>query len=458
MSENKIPYKIYLEENEMPKAWYNVRAHMKNKPAPLLNPATLKPMTAEELAPVFCDELIKQELDDTTAYFEIPEEIRNFYKMYRPSPLVRAYCLEEKLQTPAKIYYKFEGNNTSGSHKLNSAIAQAYYAKKQGLKGVTTETGAGQWGTARSMACAYLGLDCKVYMVKVSYEQKPFRREVMRTYGASVTPSPSMETEVGRKILAEHPGTTGSLGCAISEAVEVATKTEGYRYVLGSVLNQVLLHQSVIGLEAKAALDKYGVKPDIIIGCAGGGSNLGGLISPFMGEKLRGEADYRIVAVEPASCPSFTRGKYAYDFCDTGMVCPLAKMYTLGSGFIPSANHAGGLRYHGMSSTLSQLYDDGLMEARSVQQTEVFEAAEYFARVEGILPAPESAHAIKAAIDEAVKCKENNEEKTILFGLTGTGYFDMVAYEKFNDGVMDDYIPSDDEIKASLEKLPNVNI
>ena len=458
MSENKIPYKIYLEENEMPKAWYNVRAHMKNKPAPLLNPATLKPMTAEELAPVFCDELIKQELDDTTAYFEIPEEIRNFYKMYRPSPLVRAYCLEEKLQTPAKIYYKFEGNNTSGSHKLNSAIAQAYYAKKQGLKGVTTETGAGQWGTALSMACAYLGLDCKVYMVKVSYEQKPFRREVMRTYGASVTPSPSMETEVGRKILAEHPGTTGSLGCAISEAVEVATKTEGYRYVLGSVLNQVLLHQSVIGLEAKAALDKYGVKPDIIIGCAGGGSNLGGLISPFMGEKLRGEADYRIVAVEPASCPSFTRGKYAYDFCDTGMVCPLAKMYTLGSGFIPSANHAGGLRYHGMSSTLSQLYDDGLMEARSVQQTEVFEAAEYFARVEGILPAPESAHAIKAAIDEAVKCKENNEEKTILFGLTGTGYFDMVAYEKFNDGVMDDYIPSDDEIKASLEKLPNVNI
>ena len=457
MSEKKIPYKIYLEENEMPKAWYNMRADMKNKPAPLLNPGTLEPMKAEELAPVFCDELIKQELDDTTAYFEIPEGIREFYKMYRPSPLVRAYCLEKKLQTPAKIYYKFEGNNTSGSHKLNSAIAQAYYAKKQGLKGVTTETGAGQWGTALSMACSYFDLDCKVYMVKVSYEQKPFRREVMRTYGASVTPSPSMETEIGRKILAEHPGTTGSLGCAISEAVEKATKSEGYRYVLGSVLNQVLLHQSVIGLESKTALDKYGVKPDVIIGCAGGGSNLGGLISPFMGEKLRGEADYRIIAVEPASCPSFTRGKFAYDFCDTGMVCPLAKMYTLGCDFIPSANHAGGLRYHGMSSTLSKLYDDGLMEAVSVQQTDVFKAAEYFARIEGILPAPESAHAIKVAIDEAVKCRENNEEKTILFGLTGTGYFDLVAYEKFNDGVMSDNIPTDEEIAVSLAKLSKVD-
>ncbi|MGN0563172.1 MAG: TrpB-like pyridoxal phosphate-dependent enzyme [Candidatus Heritagella sp.] len=452
----KIPYKIYLEESEMPKSWYNLRADMKNKPAPLLNPATHQPMKPEELAGVFCEELVKQELDDTTAYFAIPEEIRNFYRMYRPSPLVRAYCLEEKLQTPAKIYYKFEGNNTSGSHKLNSAIAQAYYAKKQGLKGVTTETGAGQWGTALSMACSYFGLDCKVYMVKVSYEQKPFRREVMRTYGASVTPSPSMETVVGRKILAEHPGTTGSLGCAISEAVEVATSTEGYRYVLGSVLNQVLLHQSVIGLETKAALDKYGIKPDIIIGCAGGGSNLGGLIAPFMGEKLRGEADYRFIAVEPASCPSLTRGKYAYDFCDTGMVCPLAKMYTLGSGFIPSPNHAGGLRYHGMSSTLSQLYADGLMEATSVEQTAVFQAAEQFARVEGILPAPESSHAIRVAIDEALKCKETGEEKTIVFGLTGTGYFDMVAYEKFHDGKMVDYIPTDEELQASFAKLPKV--
>ena len=452
----KIPYKIYLEESEMPKSWYNLRADMKNKPAPLLNPATHQPMKPEELAGVFCEELVKQELDDTTAYFAIPEEIRNFYRMYRPSPLVRAYCLEEKLQTPAKIYYKFEGNNTSGSHKLNSAIAQAYYAKKQGLKGVTTETGAGQWGTALSMACSYFGLDCKVYMVKVSYEQKPFRREVMRTYGASVTPSPSMESAVGRKILAEHPGTTGSLGCAISEAVEVATSTEGYRYVLGSVLNQVLLHQSVIGLETKAALDKYGIKPDIIIGCAGGGSNLGGLIAPFMGEKLRGEADYRFIAVEPASCPSLTRGKYAYDFCDTGMVCPLAKMYTLGSGFIPSPNHAGGLRYHGMSSTLSQLYADGLMEATSVEQTAVFQAAEQFARVEGILPAPESSHAIRVAIDEALKCKETGEEKTIVFGLTGTGYFDMVAYEKFHDGKMVDYIPTDEELQTSFAKLPKV--
>ena len=455
-TDGNIPYKIYLEESELPKQWYNVRADMKNKPAPLLNPATLKPMTAEDLKPVFCDELIRQELDDTTAYFDIPDDIRNFYKMYRPAPLVRAYCLEEKLDTPAKIYYKFEGNNTSGSHKLNSAIAQAYYAKMQGLKGVTTETGAGQWGTALSMACAYFGLDCKVYMVKVSYEQKPFRREVMRTYGASVTPSPSETTEVGRKILAEHPGTTGSLGCAISEAVETAVKTDGYRYVLGSVLSQVLLHQSVIGLETKAALDKYGIKPDIIIGCAGGGSNLGGLISPFMGEKLRGEADYRFIAVEPASCPSLTRGRYAYDFCDTGMVCPLAKMYTLGSNFIPSANHAGGLRYHGMSSVLSQLYDDGLMEAVSVGQTSVFEAAEEFARVEGILPAPESSHAIKVAIDEALKCKETGEEKTIVFGLTGTGYFDMVAYEKFHDGKMVDYIPTDEELEASFARMPKV--
>lgn len=453
----EIPYKIYLEESEMPKAWYNLRADMVNKPAPLLNGETLEPMTKEELSEVFCDELVKQELDDTTAYFEIPEEIRDFYKMYRPAPLVRAYCLEKKLDTPAKIYYKFEGNNTSGSHKLNSAIAQAYYAKMQGLKGVTTETGAGQWGTALSMACSYFGLDCKVYMVKVSYEQKPFRREVMRTYGAAVTPSPSMNTEIGKKILAEHPGTTGSLGCAISEAVEVASKTEGYRYVLGSVMNQVMLHQSIIGLETKAALDKYGVKADIIIGCAGGGSNLGGLIAPFMGEKIKNGADYRIIAVEPKSCPSFTRGVYAYDYCDTGKVCPLQKMHTLGSGFIPSSSHAGGLRYHGMSSTLSQLYHDGLMEAVSVKQTEVFAAAEEFARVEGILPAPESAHAIKVAIDEAKKCKETGEEKTIVFGLTGTGYFDMFAYERFHDGKMDDYVPSDEEIKASLDKLPEVN-
>ena len=455
--EKNIPYKIYLEENELPKQWYNVRADMKNKPAPILNPATNKPITKEELKPIFCDALIDQELDDTTAYFDIPQEIQDFYKMYRPAPLVRAYFLEKALGTPAKIYYKFEGNNTSGSHKLNSAIAQAYYAKQQGLKGVTTETGAGQWGTALSMACAFFGLDCKVYMVKVSYEQKPFRREVMRTYGANVTPSPSETTEVGKKILAEFPGTTGSLGCAISEAVEAAVTHEGYRYVLGSVLSQVLLHQSIIGKEKKTAMDKFGIKPDIIIGCAGGGSNLGGLISPFMGEKLRGEADYRFIAVEPASCPSLTRGKFAYDFCDTGKVCPLQKMYTLGSGFIPSPNHAGGLRYHGMSGTLSQLYHDGLMEATSFEQTEVFEAAELFARVEGTLPAPESSHAIKAAIHEALKCKETGEEKTILFGLTGTGYFDMVAYQKFNDGEMTDYIPTDEEIEKSLKNLPKVD-
>ena len=456
MASENIPYKIYLNEDEMPRAWYNVRADMKVKPAPLRNPVTGAPMTFDDLRPVFCDELIRQELDNDDRESPIPDEIRDFYKMYRPSPLVRAYCLEKQLQTPAKIYYKFEGNNTSGSHKLNSAIAQAYYAKQQGLRGVTTETGAGQWGTALSMACAYLGLDCKVYMVKCSYEQKPFRREVMRTYGASVTPSPSTETEIGRRILAEHPGTTGSLGCAISEAVEVAASTPGYRYVLGSVLNQVLLHQSVIGLETKAALDKYGVVPDIIIGCAGGGSNLGGLISPFMGEKLRGERDYRFIAVEPASCPSFTRGKFAYDFCDTGKVCPLAKMYTLGSGFIPSPNHAGGLRYHGMSPVLSQLYHDGYMEARAVEQTKVFEAAEQFARIEGILPAPESSHAIRVAIDEAVRCRETGEEKTIVFGLTGTGYFDMVAYEKFHNGEMSDFIPTDAQLAESFASLPQV--
>ena len=452
----KIPYKIYLEENEIPTQWYNVRADMKTKPAPLINPGTGQPLTLEDLNPIFCEDLNKQELDNNTPYFDIPEEIQNFYKMYRPSPLVRAYFLEKALGTPAKIYYKFEGNNTSGSHKLNSAIAQAYYAKKQGLKGVTTETGAGQWGTALSMACAYFGLDCRVYMVKCSYEQKPFRREVMRTYGATVTPSPSLTTEVGRKILADHPDTTGSLGCAISEAVEAAVTSDGYRYVLGSVLNQVLLHQTVIGLEAKTAMDKYGIKPDIIIGCAGGGSNLGGLVSPFIGQMLRGEADYKVIAVEPASCPSFTRGKYAYDFCDTGMICPLAKMYTLGSQFIPSANHAGGLRFHGMSPILSQLYHDGLFEARAVEQTQVFDAATQFARVEGVLPAPESSHAIRVAIDEALKCKETGEEKTILFGLTGTGYFDLYAYEQYNNGTMTDIIPSDEVIKEYLDKLPKV--
>ena len=455
-TQNDIPYKTYLTEDELPAAWYNLRADMKTKPAPLLSPATGKPVTAGELGRVFCDELVRQELDDTTPWFPIPDEIRDFYRMFRPSPLIRAYFLERALGTPAKIYYKFEGNNTSGSHKLNSAIAQAYYAKAQGLKGVTTETGAGQWGTALSMACAFFGLDCRVYMVKCSYEQKPFRREVMRTYGASVTPSPSMETEIGRKINAEHPGTTGSLGCAISEAVEKAVTTEGYRYVLGSVLAQVLLHQSIIGLEAKTAMDKYGVKPDVIIGCAGGGSNLGGLISPFMGEKLRGEKDYRFIAVEPASCPSLTRGRYAYDFCDTGRVCPLQKMYTLGHDFIPSANHAGGLRYHGMSASLSELYAQGLMEARAVEQTSVFAAAQQFARTEGILPAPESSHAIRAAIDEALRCKAEGKEETILFGLTGTGYFDMVAYQKFNDHEMSDYIPTDAELEASFAKLPKI--
>ena len=453
---SEAPYKTYLAESELPTAWYNLRADMKKKTAPLLNPATKKPVTAAELEQVFCRECVKQELDDTTPYIPIPQPVLDFYKMYRPSPLIRAYFLEKALGTPAKIYYKFEGNNTSGSHKLNSAIAQAYYAKEQGLTDVTTETGAGQWGTALSMASAFFGLNCHVYMVKCSYEQKPFRREVMRTYGADVTPSPSLTTEIGKKINAEHPGTTGSLGCAISEAVEAQSKLPNARYLLGSVLSQVCLHQSIIGLETQAALKKLGVKPDVIIGCAGGGSNLAGLIAPFMGEKLRGEADYRFIAVEPASCPSLTRGVYAYDYCDTGRVCPLQKMYTLGSSFIPSASHAGGLRYHGMSSMLSELYDQKLMEARSVKQTEVFEAATLFARTEGTLPAPESSHAIRVAIDEALRCKKEGKSETIVFGLTGTGYFDMVGYGKFNDGQMGDYIPTDADLAAGLATLPTV--
>lgn len=451
---NEIPYKTFLSEDELPRAWYNVRAVMPEKCPPLLNPATRQPVTVEELSRVFCEELARQELDDVNEFIPIPEEVLDFYKMFRPSPLVRAYCLEQALGTPAHIYYKFEGNNTSGSHKLNSAVPQAYYAKRQGLKGVTTETGAGQWGTALSMACAFFHLECHVYMVKCSYEQKPHRREVMRTYGAAVTPSPSSTTEVGRRILAENPGTSGSLGCAISEAVEVAVKTPGYRYVLGSVLNQVLLHQSIIGLETKTALDKYGITPDVVIGCAGGGSNLGGLISPFVADRLRGRTGTRFVAVEPAACPSLTRGKYAYDFCDTGKVCPLAKMYTLGSGYMPAAIHAGGLRYHGMSTVLSELHARGILEAISVPQSTVFKMAELFARSEGILPAPESGHAIYGAIQEALRCKEEGKAENIVFGLSGTGYFDMVAYGNYNDGKMQDYLPGDEEIAASLAKLP----
>lgn len=457
MSDKTVPTKIYLTENEIPRQWYNVRAAMKEKHDPFLNPATLKPCTADDLRGVFCDELIEQELNQTDEYIDIPEGIVEFYKMFRPSPMVRAYWLEKLLDTPAHIYYKFEGNNTSGSHKLNSAVAQVYYAKQQGLTHLTTETGAGQWGTALSMACAFYGIDLTVYMVKVSSEQKPHRKEVMRTYGANVVASPSDTTEVGRKILAEFPTTGGSLGCAISEAIEKAVKTENCKYVLGSVLDHVVLHQSIIGLESKAALEKYGVTPDIIIGCAGGGSNLGGLISPFMGDKLKGKNDIRFIAVEPASCPSLTRGKYVYDFGDTGKTTPLMRMYTLGCGFMPSANHAGGLRYHGMSPIISKLYHDGYMEAVSVEQTKVFEAAEKFARCEGILPAPESAHAISVAIDEALKCKERNEKKTILFGLTGTGYFDMTAYKAYNDGTMTDYIPTDEDLQRGFASILDIS-
>lgn len=453
---SNIPYKIYLEEKEMPKAWHNVRAAMIEKPDPFINPGTGKPCTADDLKPVFCDDLIAQELNNTDEYIPIPQEISDFYKMYRPSPLVRAYNLEKALGTPAKIYYKFEGTNTSGSHKLNSAAAQVYYAKKQGLTSLTTETGAGQWGTALAMACAFYKMDLTVYMVKVSAEQKPYRKAVIETYGGKVIPSPSNTTEAGRKILAENPGTGGSLGCAISEAMETALKTDGCRYVLGSVLNHVLLHQSVIGEETKIACDKYGIEPDVIIGCAGGGSNLGGLISPFMADKIRGKNNIEFIAVEPASCPSLTRGKYALDFGDTGKTTPLMRMYTLGSGFMPSPNHSGGLRYHGMSPIVSKLYHDGYISARSVEQTKVFDAATFFARTEGTLPAPESSHAIRAAMDEAIRCKETGEEKTILFGLTGTGYFDMAAYQAYLDGTMTDYIPTDEELQKGFDSLPKI--
>lgn len=454
--EKKVPYKIYLSEDEIPKYWYNVRADMKEKHEPFLHPGTLQPCTAEDLYPVFCKELVKQELDQENRYIEIPEGIREFYKMYRPSPLVRAYYLERLLDTPAEIYYKFEGNNTSGSHKLNSAVAQAYYAKQEGLTSLTTETGAGQWGSALSMACAFYDIDLTVYMVKVSSEQKPYRKELIQTYGANLIPSPSNTTTIGRKILAENPGTGGSLGCAISEAIEVALSKKNCRYVLGSVLDHVILHQSIIGQECKTAMDKYGIKPDIIIGCAGGGSNLGGLIAPFMGERLNGGNDIRFIAVEPASCPSLSRGKYAYDFGDTGKTTPLMKMYTLGCGYIPSPNHAGGLRYHGMSPILSKLFDQGYVEATSVEQTKIFDAATMFARVEGILPAPESAHAIQVAVDEALKCKETGEKKTILFGLTGTGYFDMAAYTAYNNKTMTDYIPTDADLETGFATIPNI--
>ena len=456
MAKKPIPYKIYLSEDEIPKQWYNLNAAMKRKHDPFLNPATLEPCTADDLRPVFCDDCVEQELNRTDLYIDIPEEIRSFYKMYRPSPLVRAYCLEKALGTPAEIYYKFEGNNTSGSHKLNSAVAQAYYAKKQGLKSITTETGAGQWGTALSMAASYFGLDLTVYMVKVSSEQKPNRKEVMRTYGAQVIASPSDTTAAGRKILAEFPGTGGSLGCAISEAVERAVTSDSCRYVLGSVLDHVVLHQSVIGLESKAALEKYGVQPDMIIGCCGGGSNFGGLIAPFMGDKIAGKNNIEFVGVEPASCPSLTRGRYVYDFCDSAKITPLAKMYTLGSGFMPSPNHAGGLRYHGMSPIVSELYHEGYMRAVAVEQTKVFEAAEQFARIEGILPAPESSHAIRVAVDEALRCKETGEKKVILFGLTGTGYFDMTAYRQYNDGAMTDRIPTDEDLAQGFASIPDI--
>lgn len=452
----KIPYKIYLSEEEMPKSWYNVKAVMKELPDPFLHPGTLQPMTADELKPIFCDELVEQEMNTKDEYIPIPEGVTDYYRMYRPSPLVRAYNLEKELGTPARIYFKFEGNNTSGSHKLNSAAAQVYYAKQQGIESLTTETGAGQWGSALSMACAYYGVPLDVFMVKISSEQKPYRKVLMETYGAKVHASPSTETAVGRRILEENPGTGGSLGCAISEALETAMSRKNCRYVLGSVLDHVILHQSVIGLETETACEKYGIKPDVIIGCVGGGSNFGGLIAPFMGKRIKGENNIEFIGIEPASCPSLTRGRYAYDFGDTGKMTPLIRMYTLGSGFMPSPNHAGGLRYHGMSPIISKLYHDGYITARSVEQSKVFDVASIFAKCEGILPAPESSHAIYGAVEEALKCRETGEEKTILFGLTGTGYFDMTAYMNYNSGNMVDHIPTDADLEKGFATIPDI--
>lgn len=453
---SNVPYKIFLKEEEVPKHWYNLKAVMKELPESIINPATLKPCTQEELSQIFCTQMVKQELNTTDKYIEIPEGLRDFYRMTRPSLLIRAYYLEKLLDTPAEIYYKFEGTNTSGSHKLNSAAAQVYYAKEQGITKLTTETGAGQWGTALAMACAFYNIDLTVYMVKISSEQKPYRKAVMETYGAKVIPSPSDTTEVGRKILEDNPGTGGSLGCAISEAIEVAIKSENCRYVLGSVLDHVLLHQTIIGEETRIACEKYDITPDIIIGCVGGGSNFGGLIAPFMGDKINGKNNIQFIGVEPASCPSLTRGRYAYDFGDTGRITPLLKMYTLGAGFIPSPNHAGGLRYHGMSPILSKLYHDGYFEARAVEQTKVFEAATTFARCEGILPAPESSHAVSVAIDEAIKCRDSGEKKTIIFGLSGTGFFDLTAYKSYNEGTMVDYIPTDEDLEKGFATLPKI--
>lgn len=456
MTEKKIPTKMYLEEGELPRSWYNINAILKEKHAPSLNPTTLKPCTLEEYEEVFCSELAKQELNETDEYIPIPEEVQDFYKMIRPSPLTRAYCLEKVLDTPAEIYYKFEGNNTSGSHKLNSAIPQVYYAKQQGLTSLTTETGAGQWGTALSMASAYYGMDLTVFMVKCSAEQKPFRKAIIETYGAKVIPSPSETTEVGRKILKEFPGTGGSLGCAVSEATEKALNTPNCKYVLGSVMDHVILHQTIIGLETKTVLEKYNIEPDVLISCVGGGSNFGGFIAPFVKDKIEGKKSYKIIGVEPASCPTLTRGKYVYDFGDTGKMTPLMKMYTLGSGFMPSKSHSGGLRYHGMNPIVSKLYHDGVIDAVAVEQTKVFEAAVQFAKSEGILPAPESSHTIRVAIDQALECKKTGEKKKIVFCLTGTGYFDLAAYTAFNQGTMTDYIPTEEDLEKGFASIPDI--
>lgn len=446
--------KILLPESEIPKQWYNIVADLPTPPKPPLHPATKQPVGPEDLAPIFPMALIEQEASGQR-WIDVPEEILNIYRLWRPTPLYRARRLEEALGTPAKIYYKYEGVSPAGSHKPNTAVVQAYYNKREGVRRLSTETGAGQWGSALSLACRLFGLECTVYMVKISYEQKPYRRSLMQVWGAEVIPSPSDRTEAGRRILAENPDSLGSLGIAISEAVEDAATHDDTKYSLGSVLNHVLLHQTVIGLEAKKQLQMAGDYPDVVIGCHGGGSNFAGLAFPFVADRIAGR-DVRAVAVEPMACPTLTRGPAAYDFGDTAQMTPLLYMKTLGHRFMPPGIHAGGLRYHGAAPLVTHLYEHELIEAKAYPQRAVFEAAVQFARTEGLLPAPESSHAVRAAIDEALQAKEEGRERTILFGLSGHGHFDLAAYDVFLSGQLEDYELPEEMITQALAQLPQV--
>lgn len=448
--------KFLLEEKDIPTAWYNIVADMENKPMPMLNPQTKKPLTEEDMYPLFSKAASHQEMNTTDAWIEIPEEVRDLYKVWRPTPLVRAYGLEKALDTPAHIYFKNESVSPIGSHKLNSALAQAYYCKQEGITNITTETGAGQWGAALSYAAKAFGLELAVYMVKVSYHQKPYRRSIMQTFGAQVIASPSMSTRAGRKILTDHPNYQGSLGTAISEAVELAMSTPNCKYTLGSVMNHVMLHQTVIGLEAEKQMEMAGEYPDVVIGCFGGGSNFSGISFPFIRHKLKEGKDVRIIAAEPASCPKLTRGQFQYDFGDEAGYTPLIPMFTLGHNFAPANIHAGGLRYHGAGSIVSQLLKDKLMEAVDIQQLETFQAATLFAQSEGIIPAPESSHAIATAIREANQAKLEGKPRTILFNLSGHGLIDMSAYDQYLAGDLLNYEVTDEDVKKNLSELEHI--